>query len=170
MAKTYLDQIVEYPAKVIQKISEDKQVVSLILNKDFNEITEDDFDETLDSHIYSYQYVDSTVTTVGAFVWVEIAIPNVNNKHIKDAEVYVTVACHKQYMKLDHSTYKSMMGNRRDNIVRYIDKLINNSPIFGIGNLTLKSVRTLNPYNQFIFKELTYTVPEFNVVDCIDEV
>ena len=107
---------------------------------------------------------------VGAYVWVEIDIPNVNNKHIKDAEIYVTVACHKQYMKLDHSIYKGMMGNRRDNITRYIDKLINNSPIFGIGNLTLKSVRTLSPYNQFIFKELTYTVPEFNVVDCINEV
>ena len=123
--------------------------------------------ENIVSDFVDYKYDILVCTTI---IETGIDIPNVNNKHIKDAEIYVTVACHKQYMKLDHSIYKGMMGNRRDNITRYIDKLINNSPIFGIGNLTLKSVRTLSPYNQFIFKELTYTVPEFNVVDCINEV
>lgn len=170
MAKTYLDQLVEYPAKVIQKISEDKQIISFIVNKELTRVTEDDFDAVLDGSIFSYQYIDDTVTTVGAFVCVEIDIPSVSNKHIKDAEIYVTVACHQKYMRLDTKRYKGVIGNRRDNITRYIDKIINNTPIFGIGNLTLKSVRTLAPYNHFVFKELTYKVPDFNIVDCIDEV
>lgn len=103
MAKTYLDQLVEYPAKVIQKISEDKQIISFIVNKELTRVTEDDFDAVLDGSIFSYQYIDDTVTTVGAFVWVEIDIPSVSNMHIKDAEIYVTVACHQKYMRLDLS-------------------------------------------------------------------
>lgn len=170
MAETYLDQIVEYPAKVIQKISEDKYIVGFLLDKNFDDVTEDDFDEALDKHIYSYQYVDNTVLETSAFIWVEMDVASVSNEHVKNAELYVTIACHKQYMGLDITKYIGVMGNRRDNMARYVDKLLNGSNVFGIGKLKLKSVRTLSPYNQFVFRELTYEIPDFNLIDDIDEI
>lgn len=170
MAKTYLDQIVEYPSKVIQKISEDKTIVGFLLNKKIDEVSEEDFDIVLDNYIYSYPYVDDTVQETSAYIWVEMDVADVSNEHIKNAELYVTVACHKQLMNLDAQKYQGFIGNRRDNITRYVDKLLNGSDVFGIGKLKLKNTRTLSPYNQFVFRELTYEVPEFNIVDCIDEV
>ena len=48
MAKTYLDQLVEYPAKVISRISGDKYCVGLLVNKNFDQLTDEDFDKVLD--------------------------------------------------------------------------------------------------------------------------
>lgn len=168
MAETYLDQIVEYPAKAIQKISENKTIVGFLLNKSFEDVTEDDFDDALENHIFSYQYVDNTVMEATAFIWVEMDVPNVQNEHIKNAELYVTIACHKQFMELDMSKFPGIMGNRRDNLTRYIDKLLNGSDIFGIGKLQLKNVKTLSPYNQFVFREIAYEIPDFNIVDNVN--
>ena len=51
MAKTYLDQIVEYPAKVMLRLAEDKYCTGLLTNKAFNEVGEDDVDTAADEFI-----------------------------------------------------------------------------------------------------------------------
>lgn len=168
MAKTYLDQLVEYPAKVIKRISEDKYCVGLIVNKGFDAITEDDSDSVLEGNIFDYQYVDDTTKESTAYVWVEMEVNGVQNKQIKSSRVYVTIACHKSFMKLNSSTYRGVMGNRRDNLVRYIDRLLNDSDFLGIGTLKLQSVKTLSPINGFATREITYSIPDFNIVE-LDE-
>ena len=89
----------------------------------------------------------------------------INISKIKNTKVYVTVACHKGYMPLDKKKFKGVIGNRRDNLVRYIDKVLNNSMFLGIGTLKLKSVATLQPINGFTVREITYEVPDFNIVE-----
>ena len=168
MAKTYLDQLVEYPAKIIKKISEDEHCVGLMVNKNSEKVTEDDSDKVLDENIFDYQYVDETTKEAAAYVWVEMEVPYVDNKHIKGTRIYVTIACHKSYMKLNASECRGMTGNRRDNLVRYIDKLLNEAQLMGIGALSLQSVKTLTPINGFVMREITYSVPDFNIVE-IDE-
>lgn len=54
MAKTYLDQIVDYPAKVILRLAEDKFCTGLIVNKSFNDVGEDDIDKALEDFIKDY--------------------------------------------------------------------------------------------------------------------
>lgn len=169
MAKTYLDQIVEFPSNVLRSISSDKYCVGLLLNKRVPDVTEDDFDEVLDNNLFNYQYVDNTTQETAAYVWAEMEVSSVQNKQIKGVRLYVTVACHKQYMKLSGSTFSGIMGNRRDNLVRYIDKLLNNSSSYGIGALSLVSVKTLSSIGDFTVRELTYAVPDFNVVELDEE-
>ncbi len=165
MAKTYLDQIVEYPSKVMLRIAQSKECAGLLVNKAFDTVSEDDFDNVLDNFIKDYQYIDETTQTVGAYVWVEAEVDRVENKAIKGMKLYVTIACHKNYMKLDKPTFKGVIGNRRDNLVRYIDKVLNGSMFMGIGILKLQSVRTLSPINGFAVREITYEVPDFNLVE-----
>ena len=165
MAKTFLDQLVDYSARIIQKIAQSKECVGLIVNKAFENVDEDDFDKVLDNNIFDYQYVDSTTQTTEAYVWVEMEVNRVQNEHIKDVRVYVTVACHKNYMKLDHAIFAKVLGNRRDNLVRYIDKELNGFEELGIGKLSLTSVRTLTPMNGFTGRVLSYSMPDFNMVE-----
>lgn len=165
MAKTYLDQIVEYPAKVMLRIAEDKSCTGLIIDKPFSEVVESDCDEALNEFIKDYQYVDDTTQTTAAYVWVEAEVNRVENNTIKNMMIYVTVACHKNYMTLDRKLFKGTIGNRRDNLVRYIDKVLNNSEFLGIGALKLRSVRTLNSINRFTLRELSYEIPDFNIVE-----
>lgn len=168
MAKTYLDQLVEYPARIIKRISDDNVCVALLVNKAFDAVDEKDRDKVLEENIFTYQYVDETTNESSAYVWVEMEVNDVSNEQIKGIRIYVTIACHKSYMGLTNSTYKGVIGNRRDNLTRYIDKLLNNSKDFGIGKLSLKSVKTLAPINGFVLRELTYSIPDFNIVK-IDE-
>lgn len=165
MAKTYLDQIVDYPSKVILRLSQDKQCVGFLVNKGFDKVTEEDMDVAIEEHIMDYQYVDETTQETTAFVWVEMEVNQVANTKFKNTKLYVTVACHKNYMKLPRQTFKGISGNRRDNLVRYIDKVLNNSDFLGIGTLKLNAVRTLSPINGFTAREITYEVPDFNVVN-----
>lgn len=164
MAKTFLDQLVEYPAKIIKKISEDKFCVGLLTNKKFSDVTEEDYDEVLDNYIFDYQYVDDTTQETKAYIWVDIEVNAVDNMQIKGVRAYITIACHKGYMKLDRTKFAGMIGNRKDNLVRYIDRLLNNANIMGIGALKLQSVKTLSPISGFAVREITYEVPDFNIV------
>lgn len=165
MAKTYLDQIVEYPSKIMLRISEDKNCAGLLVNKAFADVTEDDMDTVRDEFIKDYQYVDETTQSVAAYIWVEMEVNRVENKTIKGIRVYVTIACHKNYMTLSRQAYKGILGNRRDNLVRYVDKVLSNSEFLGIGALKLHSVKTMTPINNFTIRELTYEIPDFHIVE-----
>lgn len=168
MAKTYIDQIVDYPAKVMLRIAEDNVCSGLILNKNFNNITDEDKDKVLEENIKDYQYIDDTSQETAAYIWVEMDINRIENKTVKNCMLYITVCCHKNYMKISPTVYKGILGNRRDNLVRYIDKLLSNTILLGIGKLTLKSVRTVSPINGFTARELSYEIPDFNIME-IDE-
>ena len=85
-----------------------------------------------------------------------------------DHVIYITVACHKEFMKLNCKTFKGMIGNRRDNLSRYIDKLFNGKSIMGIGALRLKSVRSVAPATGFTGRELCYEIRDFNIVEEIE--
>lgn len=165
MAKTYLDQLVEYPAKIMQKISEDKHCVGFLINKGFEEVNEDDFEKTLDENIFDYQYVDETAEKTSAYIWVEIEVSRVENSKIKDLKLYVTVSCHKDYMALNHKTYQGVIGNRRDNIVRYVDRLLNGKSFAGIGGFKLKNVKSVSPSPNFTGRLLCYDIADFNLVE-----
>lgn len=162
MVNTHLDQIVEYPAKVMNVISQSNECVGLLVNKSFGDVNEDDIDIALDKYITNYEYVDNTVQEACAFIWVEAEVDRVENQQIKDMKLYVTVACHKEFMKLKSSVFKGVIGNRRDNLTRFIDNLLNGAIIMGIGSLKLESVRTRTPINNFTMRELCYSIPDFN--------
>jgi hypothetical protein len=159
---------VEYPAKIMQIISEDTICVGFLANKGFAEVTEDDFEWALEKRIYDYQYVDETADEASAYVWVETEVNRVENSKIKDMRIYITVTCHKEFMKLNCKTFKGMIGNRRDNLSRYIDKLFNGKSIMGIGALRLKNVRSVAPATGFTGRELCYEIRDFNIVEEIE--
>lgn len=159
---TYMDELVNIPAKIIARLSDDKDIVGFVLDKQSDMISDDDKDKFIDNNIFDYQYIDGTAMESGVYMWVEVEVLRVENRRIKSAEVYVTIACHKSYMKLDGKKFVGIIGNRRDNIVRFVDKSLNFFDGIGIGQLSLKSVRTMPTVNSFTIRELTYSIPEFN--------
>lgn len=164
MDKTYIDELIDYPVKVAQKIGNSKEVIALLLNKSIKEINDNDIDDAFENYIYDYDYVDDTISESAAFVWIEAEIPSVSNRQIKNMRLYVTVACHKRFMDMNTGIISGLAGNRRDNLIRYIDKELNDSDIFGIGKLSLRSVKTMTSSNtSFSVRELCYEIPDFNI-------
>lgn len=163
MVKTCLDVLVEYPAKALQKIGTDKTVVSLLVNDPFIDMESDKADGVFDKYLFDYGYVDSTTEEAVAYVCVEADLANIPTATIKDLRLYVKVVCHKAFMDIDPSKFKGMIGNRRDNITRYIDALLNGSDVFGIGELKLTSCRAVPAPTGFAARELTYKISDFKV-------
>lgn len=161
MAKTYLDELVEYPAKVIRKIGTDPTVISLLLNDPNVDMDSDAADDAFDKYIFDYEYVDNSAVEAGCYICVEDEMIKASSPTIQDYRLYITVVCHKEFMKLDPAKFPGMLGNRRDNVVRYVDVLIDNTDLVGIGRLTLTSVKTIAAPTGFSARELIYNVSDF---------
>ena len=161
MANTVLDALVEYPAKALQKIGTDPNVVSLLTNNPSIDMDGDEADEVFDKYLFDYGYVDSTTDEAAAYICIEAELASIPTATIKDMRLYVSIVCHKGYMAIDPSKFKGMIGNRRDNLTRYTDDLLNGSDIFGIGKLSLVSCRTAPAPAGFSARELTYKIADF---------
>lgn len=161
MADTFLDELVEYPVKALHKIGTDPRVVQLLTDNPNIDMDSDEADAVFDRYLFDYGYVDGTTTETAAYICVEAEMSKSPTSTMHDMKLYVTIICHKQYMKVDATKFKGMMGNRRENLVRYVDNLLNGADIFGIGGLTLLSARTVPAPTGFSAREMTYYVPDF---------
>lgn len=161
MAKTFLDELVEYPARVIQKLGTTPDIVSLLTDNTLIDMDSDEADEVFDKYLFDYGYVDTTSSEARAYICVEAELIRASTPTINDFYLYVTVICHKGFMSLDNTRFVGILGNRRDNLVREIDKVLNGAEAFGIGALTLKSVKTVSSPVGFTARELTYFVSDF---------
>ena len=66
------------------------------------------------------------------------------------------------WMKLDTKKFKGVKGNRKDNLLRQIDLLLNNSDEFGIGRLSLQSVNVASVPKPYTSSMLTYSTSDFS--------
>ena len=161
MDKTFLDALVEYPVKALQKIGTDQTVVGLLTNNPSVDMDSDEADSVFEKYLFDYGYVDSTTSEAVAYICVEADLANIPSPTIKNMRLYVKIVCHKEFMTLDASKVTGMIGNRRDNLTRYVDKLLNGSDVFGIGKLTLTDCRAAPAPTGFAARELAYKVSEF---------
>lgn len=161
MDRTPLDELVEYPVKALHVIGTDPTVVQLLTDKPDIDMNSEEADAVFDKFLFDYGYVDTTTSENAAYICVEAEAQKSVTSTMQDMRLYVTIMCHKQFMKMDAAKFKGLMGNRRDNLVRYTDKLLNGADIFGIGGLTLVSARTVPAPTGFSAREMTYIVPDF---------
>lgn len=157
---THIDQLVDYNQRVVNKVLASQAVMALIANDPELDL-ESEAAAEWEEHVLDHAWIDDTVQEAGAFVTVDVDIPEMSSGTIKEMRVYVEVLVSKTYLPLSPSLFKGCKGNRRDNIVRQIDLLINGSYDFGIGRLDLKSIRTVTTANKFAGKLMTYEVSDF---------
>ena len=162
MDNTFLDVLVECPTKAIAKIGKDKDVAALLLDKANVDMTSDEADDIFDKYIFDYGYVDGSTSEAEAFICVEAETGGRSTPAVRGFRLYVTIICHKNYMKIDPRKLPGMVGNRRDNLTRIVDNILNGADLCGIGALILDSVKTVASPTGFAARELTYRLCDFN--------
>ena len=163
MADTYLDALTDYPLKALHAIGNDQTVVSLLTDDPNVVIGSEEADSVFDKYLFDYDFVDDTTVETAAYICAEAEVVRVPTDTMKTMEFYITVICHKKFMRIDTSKFKGMAGNRRDNLVRYIDNILSGTDLFGIGKLKFNRVVTVNSPAGFSARQIIYTVPDFNV-------
>ena len=162
MAKaTFLDDLIDMKHEVIRAISQDQNVVGLLLNDPNVDMESDSAYNIVETNIYDFDYVDHSVERSDAYIMVDSEMVSAASGSINKWYLYVQVVCEKAYNPLSHKIFKGVKGNRRDNLVRSIDVLLNGSHDYGIGKLDLISAGPATVPDSFTSFMLTYEIHEF---------
>lgn len=159
MAKTYLDEVVNYPYTTVNKLSQSKLVVGLLLNNPDVDVDSEETEKELSTCIFDFDYVEGVIQEAKSFICIDTIIPQFTSPTVKDVYLTILVGVSKGAMPIS-SMFKSK-GNRRDNLIREIDYILRDCTDYGIGGLKLKSIKPVNVNKDFSCKLLVYEVPSF---------
>lgn len=162
MAKTNLDEIVSFPAKVKSELYKNQNLVSLLINTPNADLESEIVEEKYDSAVLDYDYVDGITQDNTSFICIDTIISTPTGT-IKDVYITILVGVSKGLMSLKGAGYVGTSGNRRDNIVREIDFSLRDSQLFGIGGLELYGKIEAGSFagKDFACKKMVYKVPNF---------
>lgn len=158
---TYLDDLVRYKELIINELASSKEILGLLSNNPDIDPESDEAQALVANNIFDYGYIDTTVERSDAFIMVESELVKPSSSTINQWYIYVQVVCAKSYNNLDKKIFRGVQGNRRDNLVLEIDKLINGDREFGIGKLTLITVGPSSVPSTFTSSMITYDVNNF---------
>jgi len=134
---TYIDELINFKNTAVRKLGNSQEVVGLILDNPSIDMESDEALSVVGRDILDHSYCDDTLIDVRALIFVEAAIiKNVTTQMRRD-EIDVHIIVDRHYMTLDPSRYKGVRGNRRDNLARQVNQLLQESNEYGIGTLTL---------------------------------
>lgn len=161
MSKTSLSDGIRYKTEVIRQICASQPIIGLLGNDPDIDLGSEEASFLMDTTIYDFNYISKTVERADAFIMVDSDMISPTSGTMNAWELYVQIVCHKEYVSLDPSIFKRVVGNRLDNLTCEVDQVLNGTRLFGIGQLELSSCTTAVVPDSFSSKMLTYRINEF---------
>lgn len=162
--ETHLDALIDIKEKAIKKIINDKTVMGLVFDDPNIDMDGDEVYNVRQTTIFDHSYTDDTVQTANTMIFVESCMIKRPTESVANWALYVQVVCSHKAVGLDHTKFIGFKGNRRDNIVRHVDVLLNGARDFGIGRMYLSSVQPVtNIPSGFSSIQLIYETDEYAV-------
>jgi hypothetical protein len=160
---TNLDEIVDYPDAIALALSQDQTVVGLLLDDPNVNLGDAD---VLGSQIYNYNFIPDTQTDSLSYITIDTVITSAPTDVTKTIQIIVTVISHKDNIKLKPTIFQRVRGNRRDNLIRYADKVIRDIKNLGIGKIRFWERNPVAPMStgstNYTAKSLIYEVQNFD--------
>lgn len=108
------------------------------------------------NQVFPFEYIPETTTEAKTFICFDVDIAEVVNKTYYLPVLYIWIFTHKSKMRMDEG------GIRTDKLAAEIDKELNGSRYFGLGELGLHSVDRFSPIDDYQGRVLTYYATDFN--------
>lgn len=147
-----LSDLFDYKNKLMEDLVTNKSIVSLI--KDGTDV--ENAASLIYTQVFPYEYVPETVQTGGTYICFDVDIQNVSNKTFLTPVLYVWVFAHRSNLRLPEG------GVRTDKLCSEICEAINGSRYYGLGELSLYSVKRFAPMTDYQGKLMTFYAKEFN--------
>lgn len=135
--ETYIDELIDFKNTAVKKLGRSQEVVGLILDDPNIDMDSDEAIAVVGRDILDHSYCDDTLIDVRALIFVEAAVIKNTTTQMRRDEIDIHIIVDRQYMALDPQRYKGVRGNRRDNLARQVNQLLQESNDFGVGLLTL---------------------------------
>lgn len=145
----YLEEIPEYKSSILKTFISNENIITYIDNSSVIPV------DLIGENIFPFPYVPQTQDEVRMFLCVDVYVPKVRDKLLKDVQIVVNVFGHK-----DKSLYKGK--SRIDLMAVEVDKILNGNYDFGIDAVELISVMPYCPHMNYFGKQLIYNVQHFN--------
>ena len=149
----YLDEFFDYKNELMKTLCCSPEIVHLVTDSRKAEVPNYDLAY---NRIYPFEYVPDTADDGKTFICFDVDIAEVMNKTFYLPILYVWVFTHKSKIHLDKG------GVRTDELAVEINKVLNGSRYFGLGELDLYSVRRFSPITDYLGRVMTYAAKDFN--------
>lgn len=153
-----LEELTSYKQTLMQAICTSPAIVNLLkLDTDPATIKGKDMRY---NRIFPYNYVPLTTEHATTYICFTVTAPNVKNAYISELCLTIYVFTHQDIMRTKD-------GIRTDLIVSEIDKLLNGSTKYGLGEVTLRCCDVMQvPCRGYSGLFTRYTVKDFNNSIC----
>lgn len=148
-----LRDLFDYKNQLMKDICCSKEIVTLITDNKDSKVPNHTLPYT---QVFPYEFVPETVDNGHTIVCFDVDIEYVENKTFYRPVLYIWIFTHKSKMRLDEG------GIRTDEIASEMDKILNGSRYYGLGELDLKNVGRFSPILDYNGRVLTYSTREFN--------
>ena len=148
-----LNEFFDYKNKLMQELCSDEEIVRLITDDKSSSVPNKSLPY---NQVFPYEYIPETVDEGKTFICFDVDISNVINKTFYIPVVYIWVFTHKSKVRLNEG------GVRIDQLTVAIDKLLNGSRYYGLGELNLKSVGRFSPIADYQGRVSVYYAKDFN--------
>lgn len=148
----YLDEFFEYKNRLMKDLLTNEDIVSLL----DGELPMEQARTLAYKQVFPYEYIPETIEHGDTFICFDVDITSVVNKTYLKPALYVWEFTHNSKLRLPEG------GVRTDKLASEIDKVLNGSRYYGMGELNLNSVRRFAPMTDYQGKVLFYEAREFN--------
>lgn len=149
----YLDEFFNYKNKLMETLCCNSEIVRLVT--DSRNAPVPNYNLAY-SQIFPYEFLPDTIDDGMTFICFDVDIDKVLDKTFYVPVVYVWEFTHKSKMRLNEG------GIRVDQLAVEINKELNGSRYFGLGELELSSVERFSPIADYYGRVLVYLARDFN--------
>ena len=153
MVIVHLEEFFDYKNEAVKTFCHNENIVRLIT--DSKEAPVPNYDLAY-KQIFPYEYVPDTVDDGKVFLCLDVDIVEVPNKTFYVPVMYLWAFAHKSKIRLDEG------GIRTDQLCVEIDKELNGSRFFGLGELNLFHVGRFSPNTGYQGRVMAYSAKVFN--------
>lgn len=147
-----LDEFFDYKNQLMEDLLTNESIVELLSEGlSLNKATSLAY-----TQVFPYEYVPETVEKGKTFVCCDVDIQKASDKTYLLPTLYVWVFAHKSRLRLPEG------GVRTDKLCSRIAAAINGSRKYGLGELSLYSVKRFAPMTDFQGKVMTFYAKDFN--------
>ena len=159
--KTHIDQLIDFKEDIISLIETSQPIMGLVFDDPNIDMSSDQVFNVRDTNIYDHSYSDETVQTDKVQILVESEMVKVLSNEYNTFHVIIQVIVARNYMKLDSKRFKGLRGNRRDNVIRYIDLLLHDQR-FSLGQFKLIDCGPVDVPKGFTSMRMVYSCDDFS--------
>lgn len=148
-----LDEFFDYKNQLMKQLCSSEDVVRLVTDSKVAPVPNIDLRYT---QIFPFEFVPDTTSEGKTFICFDVDIVNVYNKTFYAPALYIWAFTHKSKLQMLEG------GVRTDHLAVAINRELNGSRLFGLGELDLRSVERFSPIDDYQGRVLTYTATDFN--------